>query len=225
MKHTKKTALPLSAAIVMSMTIVIAFLSMKFAVHAQSLTPDAPVDTTYGGMITDPTQPLPADNTPVVPLAPADSNSNSNSNSNTNANTNTNSVTPSNNTTGGASNASGLVVCMGTKDTANPNDNRPICDFNQFLAEGQHIINWLFAIAIPIAMVLFAYGGILYMFGTPGNRSKANGVFTAAGIGFGIMLIAWVSVYTIVNWLTTGTNSSSSSNPVTSFLGQQNSGQ
>ena len=115
----------------------------------------------------------------------------------------------------------GLVICTGARDSSNPNDIRPICNFNYFLQEMRTVINWLFVIAIPIAIVLFAYGGILYILGTPGNRSKANGVFTATGIGFGIMLIAWVSVYTIVSWLTTGTNSSSSNTTgVTTFLGQ-----
>ena len=151
-----------------------------------------------------------ADTPPTVPLTPP-----------ANTTTNTNTGSSPTNTSGSASSASGLVVCTGAADGTN----RPICNFNYFLQEGQHVINWLFVIAIPIAMVLFAYGGILYMFGTPGNRSKAKGVFTAAGIGFGIMLIAWVSVYTIVNWLTTGTNTGNSTNPVTSFLGQQNSGQ
>lgn len=122
--------------------------------------------------------------------------------------------TPSNN---GASNPIGLVKCTGAPDGTG----RPICNFNYFLIEMRTVINWLFVIAIPIAIVLFAYGGILYILGTPGNRSKANGVFTATGIGFGIMLIAWVSVYTIVSWLTTGTNGSSN-NPtgITTFLGQ-----
>ncbi|MDR3558682.1 MAG: pilin [Candidatus Pacebacteria bacterium] len=161
----------------------------------------------------------------IAPITHADTSPTVDLNSPANTTTNTNTGSSPTNTTGSVSGASGLVVCTGAKDTANPNDNRPICNFNYFLQEGQHVINWLFVIAIPIAMVLFAYGGILYMFGTPGNRSKAKGVFTAAGIGFGIMLIAWVSVYTVVNWLTTGTNSGNASNPVTSFLGQQNSGQ
>jgi hypothetical protein len=115
----------------------------------------------------------------------------------------------------------GLVICTGARDSSNPNDVRPICNFNYFLQEMRTVINWLFVIAIPIAIVLFAYGGVLYILGTPGNRKKAKEIFTAAGIGFGIMLIAWVSVYTIVSWLTTGTNSSSN-NPtgVTTFLGQ-----
>jgi hypothetical protein len=115
----------------------------------------------------------------------------------------------------------GLVICTGARDSSNPNDVRPICDFNYFLQEMRTVINWLFVIAIPIAIVLFAYGGILYILGTPGNRKKANEIFTAAGIGFGIMLIAWVSVYTIVSWLTTGSNNSSTSgSTVTTFLGQ-----
>jgi hypothetical protein len=125
-------------------------------------------------------------------------------------------IGPSQNTT-----PLGLAICTGARDPANPGDIRPICDFNYLLQEGRAIINWLFVIAIPIATVLFAYGGILYILGTPGNRKKARDIFTAAGIGFGIMLIAWVSVYTIVSWLTTGTNSSSNNpNGVTTFLGQ-----
>jgi len=115
----------------------------------------------------------------------------------------------------------GLVICTGAKDSANPGDNRPICDFNYFLQEMRTIINWLFVIAIPIAIVLFAYGGILYILATPGIRKKANEVFTATGIGFGIMLIAWVSVYTIVSWLTTGSNTSSNNQTgITTFLGK-----
>lgn len=113
--------------------------------------------------------------------------------------------------------APSLAICTGVADGSG----RPICDFNELLIEGRTIIDWLFAVAVPIAVVLFAYGGLLYITGTSGNRTKANGIFTAAGIGFGIMLIAWVSVYTIVGWLTAGTNSNSA-NPtgITSFLGQ-----
>jgi hypothetical protein len=114
----------------------------------------------------------------------------------------------------------GLVICTGAHDPANPNDVRPICNFNYLLQEGRTIINWLFAISVPIAMVLFAYGGVLYIIGTEGSRSKANGIFTATGIGFIIMLVAWVSVYTIVSWLTTGSNTSNSATGITTFLGQ-----
>ena len=113
----------------------------------------------------------------------------------------------------------GLAVCSGV---ASSTDSAiPVCDFNYFLKEIRTVINWLFVIAIPIAIVLFAYGGVLYILGTPGNRKKANSIFTAAGIGFGIMLIAWVSVYTIVSWLTTGSNGSSViPTGITTFLGQ-----
>ncbi|MDE2188602.1 MAG: hypothetical protein KGJ35_02645 [Patescibacteria group bacterium] len=112
----------------------------------------------------------------------------------------------------------GLVVCTGVSDGTN----RPVCNFNYLIIEGQHIINFLFMIAIPVAAVLFAYGGILYMVGNEGSRKKANGIFWAAGIGFGIMLIAWVSVYTVVNWLTNGVTSgtTSSQSGITTFLGK-----
>jgi hypothetical protein len=140
--------------------------------------------------------------------------------SNTNSNTTPTNQTPTPTQTS-SGNSSGLVICTGARDTANPNDKRPICDFNYFLQEIRTVINWLFVIAIPIAIVLFAFGGILYILGTAKNRNRAKDIFIATGIGFGIMLIAWVSVYTIVSWLTTGTNSSSN-NPtgITTFLGQ-----
>jgi hypothetical protein len=135
-------------------------------------------------------------------------------NTNSNPNTPTANQTPTQTSSG---NAKGLVVCTGATDGTG----RPICDFNYFLKEMRTVINWLFVIAIPIAIVLFAFGGILYIIGTSKNRTWANQIFTATGIGFGIMLIAWVSVYTIVSWLTTGTNGSSN-NPtgITTFLGQ-----
>ncbi len=159
-------------------------------------------------------------NAPTVNVGTGPSTSgNTNGTANTSASANTNTNTNTN-----ATGPTGLVKCKGATDLSNPNntDNSlPTCDFSELLIEGRTIVNWLFAIAIPIAIVLFAYGGVLYILGTPGNRSKANGIFTAAGIGFGIMLIAWVSVYTIVSWLTTGTNGSSTNQTgITTFLGQ-----
>ena len=176
---------------------IIAFLSIAPAIHAQSYEDDTSSNTTSNT------------GSPTVNVSP------------------TNQITPTaqqySSSAGPSQNTTplGLVVCTGAQDSSNPNDVRPICNFNYLLVEGRTIINWLFMISIPIAVVLFAYGGILYILGTPGNRSKAKGIFTAAGIGFGIMLIAWVSVYTIVSWLTTGSNSSTS-NPtgITTFLGQ-----
>ena len=113
----------------------------------------------------------------------------------------------------------GLAICSGVASSTDPAI--PVCDFNYLLIEGQHIINWLFIIAIPVAIVLFSYAGVLYIIGTQSNRKKANGIFTAAGIGFGIMLIAWISVYTVVNWLTAGNNGSSANTTgITTFLGQ-----
>lgn len=107
----------------------------------------------------------------------------------------------------------GLVVCDAVS-SASGGSGQTICDFNAFLKEMRTVINWLFVIAIPVAIVLFAFGGVLYIIGTSKNRTWANQIFTATGIGFGIMLIAWVSVYTIVSWLT------ASGTGITSFLGK-----
>jgi hypothetical protein len=87
------------------------------------------------------------------------------------------------------------------------------CDFNAFLLEARTVIDWLFAVAVPLAIALCAYGGFLYITGTEKNRTKANAIFTAAAIGFGIMLVAWVGVYTIVGWIT------NSKSGLTTFLG------
>jgi hypothetical protein len=61
-------------------------------------------------------------------------------------------------------------------------------------------ISWLFFISIPVATALFAYAGVLYMKGTPGDRTKANNIFTHVGIGFIMMITAWFVVRTAVDW-------------------------
>jgi hypothetical protein len=63
------------------------------------------------------------------------------------------------------------------------------------------LINWLFSISTAIAVALFAWSGILYMTGKSANISKAKSVFTSVGIGFIIMIVAWLAVYTAVKWI------------------------
>jgi hypothetical protein len=108
----------------------------------------------------------------------------------------------------------GLATCKGVNDPSDTADTRPLCDFNQLFIEARTFIDWLFAIAVPLAIALFAYGGILYITGRPGNISQANAIFKATGIGFGIMLLAWALVYTVVTWIT------GSGTGITTFLGQ-----
>ncbi len=76
------------------------------------------------------------------------------------------------------------------------------CDFGALINTTKFIINWLFVITIPIATVLFAYGGLLYLTGQDSKIKQAKAIFLSVAIGFIIMLIAWFAVTTIVNWFT-----------------------
>lgn len=107
---------------------------------------------------------------------------------------------------------SGLVQCDGVvqKDGTEPGRQNP-CDFAALLKTVKFMINWLFIITIPIATVAFAYGGFLYLTGTSGNIGTAKKIFQSVATGFIIMLIAWVSVVTVVNWFIDQNSASGSS--------------
>lgn len=81
------------------------------------------------------------------------------------------------------------------------NPNQKLCNFTALIEQIQFLINWLFYIAVPIAIALFAWAGFLYMTGEPGNIKKARSMFTTVGVGFGFMLIAWFVIYTILKWV------------------------
>ncbi len=95
----------------------------------------------------------------------------------------------------------GFVDCDGViRDKNIEGDRQKVCDFNALLGTINKLINWAFAISVPVATVLFAYAGLLLMNGKPGDRTKAKDIFTNVAIGFIIMLVAWVSVRTVVDW-------------------------
>lgn len=96
----------------------------------------------------------------------------------------------------------GLVQCDGVVDPTRTDQVK--CDFTALMNQIKFLVNWLFYISVPIAIVLFAYSGFLYISGTPGNVSKAKGMFTTVGIGFALMCIAWFVIYTLLTWLTKG---------------------
>lgn len=106
---------------------------------------------------------------------------------------------------------SGLVKCDGVvaKDIdGNPleKDRQQVCDFNALMNMVKSTINWLFFITVPIVTVFMAYAGVLYMTGTSGNISTAKKIFPSIAKGFIIMLVAWISVITVVNWFVTEKN-------------------
>ena len=94
-------------------------------------------------------------------------------------------------------NYSGLVKCSGVVQ----NSGEVECNFNTLLGTVKSLINWMFLIAIPIAVVLFAYAGLLVMSGKEDNKKKGKGVFLNVVIGFAIMLVAYTVVQTVVGWL------------------------
>jgi hypothetical protein len=96
-------------------------------------------------------------------------------------------------------NYDGLVKCDGVV-TEGEQYRQEVCDFNALMGMVKSTINWLFVITVPIVTVLMAYAGLLYMTGTSGNISTAKKIFPSVATGFIIMLIAWVSVITVVNW-------------------------
>src|SRR5690348_14017741 len=91
--------------------------------------------------------------------------------------------------------AQGLVSCgLGTGIQAFS------CQFCSLFQLADNIIKFLLLIAAPIAALLFAYAGFLYMSsgGAQENVSKAKNIFTDVLIGFIIALCGWLVVDTII---------------------------
>lgn len=86
----------------------------------------------------------------------------------------------------------GLVVCTG-----------PDCDFNKLIEQVQVVINFLiFQIAAPLAAIMFAYAGFLYVTNR-GNESQikeAHEIFWNVFIGLVIALAAWLTINFILTF-------------------------
>lgn len=96
-------------------------------------------------------------------------------------------------------NYSGLVKCSGV--TVDGNKSEVQCNFTTLIGSITSIINWMFAISVPVAVALFAYAGIKYMSGKEDNISSAKDIFKNVAIGFILMLVAYTLVHTLVSWL------------------------
>lgn len=103
---------------------------------------------------------------------------------------------------------SGFVKCDGVvvknaDGSAKPGEDRRQneCNFYWLMKTITLGVNWMFVITIPVATALFAYGGLLHMTGRPDKISDARKIFTSVGIGFIIMITAWVVVRTGVDAL------------------------
>ncbi len=85
----------------------------------------------------------------------------------------------------------GLIPCNGLD-----------CQACHLATLAQKIINFLLGLSIPLAAVMFAYAGVIYF--TSGvemsiNKvQKAHDIFRSVGIGFMIVLGAWLGVQTVL---------------------------
>lgn len=91
-----------------------------------------------------------------------------------------------------------LVQCDGVPDLAK---GEVKCDFAALINQVKFLVNWMFYIAIPFTVGLFAYAGVLFMSTDPKNVTKARGLFGNVVKGFVIMLLAWLIVRTILYWI------------------------
>lgn len=75
------------------------------------------------------------------------------------------------------------------------------CDFSYLMLQINALISFLlFKLAMPLAAIVFAYAGWLYMSsgGSGGQIEKAKGLFKSVLIGFLIALAAWLIVKAIM---------------------------
>jgi hypothetical protein len=95
---------------------------------------------------------------------------------------------------------SGLVVC-GNGTAANAASEQ--CAFEDLIKQVQVVIDFLiFKIAAPLAAVMFAYAGFLYVT-NGGNESRikeAHEIFWNVFIGLIVALAAWMVVSFILNF-------------------------
>lgn len=86
----------------------------------------------------------------------------------------------------------GLVPCG--------NPGQPSCDFTMFVFMVNNIIQWIISIAGVIFTISTIYGGFLYVTSgeNPGNKAKAKSILWSTVIGFVIILVSWLIVYTIL---------------------------
>jgi hypothetical protein len=96
---------------------------------------------------------------------------------------------------------SGFVKCDGVKKTDGTEPYRQReCNFAALVDTIIKLINWAFYVSIPIATVVFAYGGVLYMTGQQDKIKQAKKMFVSAGIGFIIMITAWFGMRAFIGW-------------------------
>jgi hypothetical protein len=98
---------------------------------------------------------------------------------------------------------SGLIPCGVDANKDGLVDKLEQCTYKDVIKGIQGLVNFLFKLAAPVATVMFAYAGfkLLTANGDTSKLSEAKSLMTSVGIGFIIMLVAWLIVYTITTGL------------------------
>lgn len=109
--------------------------------------------------------------------------------------------------------AAGLVPCGGYTEAG---EAEPECNFSTFMQMLNGLISWLlFTLAMPLAALMFAYAGFLYLTSSvnPEQREKAKKLISNIIWGLVIALAAWLIVHTILTSLGVDEESIFLSNP------------
>ncbi|HBB43779.1 MAG: hypothetical protein UW27_C0017G0090 [Parcubacteria group bacterium GW2011_GWA1_44_13] len=79
--------------------------------------------------------------------------------------------------------------------------NGPDCGFDDLIMLVNNVIKFLiFAVAVPLAALRFMYAGALLILNPKKEeaKTKATGIFWGVGVGFAVMLGAYVVIKTIL---------------------------
>lgn len=93
-----------------------------------------------------------------------------------------------------------LIVCGGKSQVLDNVSYGEECTFTHLIAFGKAIINLIFYLSVPVALLSFMYVGWLYLSaaGDEGKVKKAKDIFWNVLLGFVFIFAAWLIVHTIV---------------------------
>jgi hypothetical protein len=85
-----------------------------------------------------------------------------------------------------------LVTCGNTADDP--------CGFADLIILVKDLLAYVLVIAAPLASIMFAYAGFIYMTsqGNTSKRAQANQIFTNVGIGLFFIAGAWLIVKAVI---------------------------
>ncbi len=78
-----------------------------------------------------------------------------------------------------------------------------MCNFVDFMGLIQRLIGYIFVLVLPIAAIVFAYAGFLFITsgGDPGKKTAAKNAMTKLLIGIVVIMMAWLLVKTVLTSL------------------------